>query len=339
LNRAQILVEVTRGPLVENVHRGHVAVVDWQGNLLYSVGDPGHITYWRSSAKPFQALPIVESGAADRYGIEPKELALFCASHSGEKIHTDTVLGIFKKIGQDPSLLQCGVHMPYHAETARAMTQAGEKPSALHCNCSGKHSGMLTLVTHLGYDPANYLELDHPLQQLILDYVAEFTGYPREQIAIGTDGCGVPVHGLPLYNMALAYARLAHPQGNPSRIEACRRMTAAMIAHPEMVGGTDRFCTDLMRTAGGVLVGKAGAAGVYCVGIMEEGIGIAVKCEDGSSRGRDPVVVEILKQLGFLSAQQVQSLEKYHRPRNVNHRQEKCGEVIPALQLRKEAGN
>lgn len=321
---------------MENTHRGHVAIVDWQGNLLYSVGDPHHVTYWRSSAKPFQALPVVESGAADRYGIEPKELALFCASHNGEAMHTETVLGIFKKIGLESTLLQCGVHMPYHAETAHAMFRADEKPTYLHSNCSGKHSGMLTLVAHRGHDPVRYLELNHPVQQEILDYVSDFSSYPRNKIAIGTDGCGVPVHGLPLFNMALAYARLMRPQGERSRIEACQRVVSAMLAHPEMVGGTDRFCTDLMRTGQGSLIGKAGAAGVYCVGIQDQGIGIAVKCEDGSSRGRDPVVVEILKQLGYLNQEQVAALAKYHHPENINHRKEKCGQVMPVLKLNKE---
>lgn len=337
MNQAQVLVEVTRGPLVENQHRGHVAVVDWQGKLLYSAGDPRHITYWRSSAKPFQALPVIESGAVDHFSLTPKELALFCASHNGEAMHTETVLGIFAKIGQDPSLLQCGVHMPYHAETAKAMTERCEVATTLHCNCSGKHSGMLTLVTHMGWDPATYLERDHPLQQRILDYIADCSSYPREDIAIGVDGCGVPVHGLPIYNMALAYARLVKPQGQGQvRVEACERVTAAMLAHPEMVGGTDRFCTDLMRVSQGTLVGKAGAAGVYCVGIIKEGIGIAVKCEDGASRGRDAVVVEILRQLDYLSEEQVLALEKYHRPKNINHRQEKCGEVVPVVELVKE---
>lgn len=337
MKQAEVLVEVTRGPLVENWHRGHVAVVDWQGKLLYSAGDPYHITYWRSSAKPFQALPVVESGAADRFGITPRDLALFCASHNGEEMHTETVKGIFAKLGKDPALLQCGVHMPYHAPTAKAMLRAGQEPTPLHCNCSGKHSGMLALCVHLGYDPGTYLEPDHPVQQLILDYIADLTGYPRGEIAIGIDGCGVPVHGLPVYNMAWAYARLARPAGlSPQRAEACRRVASAMIAHPEMVGGTDRFCTELMRAGGGQLVGKAGAAGVYCVGIMDEGIGIAVKCEDGSGRGRDPAVVEILAQLGYLDSGQLEALAKFHRPQNLNHRKEKCGEVIPVVRLKKE---
>lgn len=338
MNRAQVLVEVTRGPLVENRHRGHVAIVDWQGKLLYSAGDPYHITYWRSSAKPVQALPVVESGAVDRYAITPKELALFCASHNGETIHTEAVLGIFAKIGLDPALLQCGVHMPYHAATAQGMLAAGEKPTSLHSNCSGKHSGMLTLAAYLGADPSNYLDLDHPVQQLILDYIAALTGFPREKIAIGIDGCGVPVHGLPLYNMSLAYARLARPEGlKAERAAACRRVTAAMMAHPEMVGGSDRFCTELMGATKGRLVGKAGAAGVYSVGIIDEGIGITVKCEDGAGRGRDPVVVEILRQLGYLDKEQLQLLEKYHRPQNINHRKENCGEVRPVVKLVKES--
>ena len=338
MNQAQVLVQVTRGPLVENQHYGHVAIVDWQGKLLYSAGDPYHMTYWRSSAKPIQALPVIESGAAYRYGITPKELALFCASHNGELMHTETVLGILAKLGQDPALLQCGVHMPYHAETTKAMLEAGQEATTLHSNCSGKHSGMLTLVTHLGYDPSNYTDLEHPLQQTILDYISTLTGFPRENIAIGVDGCGVPVHGLPIYNMSLAYARMARPEGTSSlRADACRQITEAMMAHPEMVGGTDRFCTDLMRVAGGRLYAKAGAAGVYNVGIIGEGVGISVKCEDGNARGRDPVIVEILHQLGYLNQEQLQALEKYHRPRNINHRQEKCGEVVPVVQLIKEA--
>lgn len=335
--QAQVLVEVTRGPLVENRHRGHVAIVDWQCRLLYSAGDPYHKTYWRSSAKPIQALPVVELGAADHYGITPRELALFCASHNGEAFHTETVLKIFAKIGRDHSLLQCGVHPPIHKETAKAMLLAGEEPTVLHSNCSGKHSGMLTLVTHLDFDPSNYLDLNHPVQQIILDYIADMTGYPREQIAIGVDGCGVPVHGLPLYNMSLAYARLARPRGlGKKREEACARITEAMMTNPEMISGTDGFCTKLMQAGAGKLIAKGGAAGVYCVGIMDQGIGITVKCEDGASRGREPVVVEILSQLGYLSAREVKTLEEFHHPQNINHRQEKCGEVRPVVKLIQE---
>lgn len=337
MNEPQILVEVTRGPLVENRHRGHVAVVDYTGKLLYSAGDPRHVTYWRSSAKPVQALPIVETGAAARFGLTPKHLALFCASHNGEPMHTETVVEILAKIGVDKSLLQCGVHMPYHAETARRMHEQGIEPNTLHCNCSGKHSGMLALATHQGFAPENYTELEHPLQQLILDYIADMTGYPRADIAIGIDGCGVPVHGMPLYNMSLAYARMANPVDlPPTRAQSCRAITQAMLAHPEMVGGTGRFCTELMRHSNGKLIGKAGAAGVYSVGILGEGIGISVKCEDGIGRGRDPVVVEVLRQLGYLSPTAVGALEKFHRPKNVNHRNEVCGEVVPVVKLIKE---
>jgi len=334
---AQVLVEVTRAPLVENRHRGHAAVVDHSGRLLYSAGDPHHMTYWRSSAKPVQALPVVESGAADRYGITDKELALFCASHNGETMHTETVLGILAKIGLGQEKLQCGNHMPYHEGTTREMLRQGIPATTLHSNCSGKHSGMLTLIAHMGWDADNYLELEHPLQQTIMDYLSDLCVYPREQILIGIDGCGVPVHGLPLSNMSLAYARFCSPQGmKEERAQACLRVAKAMMAHPEMVGGTDRFCTDLMKVTKGRLIGKAGAAGVYSVGIMDEGIGISVKAEDGLGRGRDSATVEILLQLGYISLGEAELLAKYHRPKNINHRQEVVGEVVPVVKLHKE---
>ena len=334
---AEILVEVTRGPLVENKHRGHVAIVDRQGKLLFRAGDPYHKTFWRSSAKPVQALPVVQEGAVEHFGISPRELALFCASHNGEVFHTDAVKGIFAKLGLDYSLLQCGVHSPIHKETAKALILAGEEPSVLHSNCSGKHSGMLTLVAHLGLDLTTYLDLNHPLQQKILDYIADMTEYPRENIAIGIDGCGVPVHGLPLYNMALAYGRLAQPEGlGQERAKACKRITDAMLTYPEMVSGSQGFCTKLMQVGEGNIVAKGGAAGLYCVGIISKGIGIAVKCEDGSSRGREPVVVEVLRQLGYLAPHQVEALKDFHQPEIINHRGEVCGAVRPVVKLKTE---
>ncbi len=332
----EVLVDVTRGPLTENRHRGHIAVVDLTGKLLYSLGDPYHVTYWRSSAKPIQALPVVESGAAERYGFTQAQVALFCASHSGEEFHTRAVEEILKAAGLDPSLLNCGVHMPYHAETARQMQQQGVEAQTMHSNCSGKHSGMLSLAKHLDFDLDEYTQVEHPLQQLILDYIADLTCYNRDKILLGIDGCGVPVHGLPLFNMSLAYARLAKPHDlSPSRAQACKTITAAMLAHPEMVGGTDRFCTELMRNTGGKLIGKAGAAGVYSVGLLDKGIGISVKCEDGAGRGRDPAVLEVLAQLGILSADELKTLAKFHKPQNTNHRQDVCGQVVPVFKLEK----
>lgn len=322
---------------MENKHRGHVAVVDRRGKLLFRAGDPYHKTFWRSSAKPVQALPVVQEGAAGRFGISPRELSLFCASHNGEIFHTETVKGVFAKLGLPYTLLQCGVHPPFHKETAKALILAGEEPSVLHSNCSGKHSGMLTLVAHLGLDSSTYLDLNHPLQQMILDYIAAMTNYPRTDIAIGIDGCGVPVHGLPLYNMALAYGRLVQPEDlGAERAEACRQVTGAMLAHPEMVSGSEGFCTKLMQVGKGNIVAKGGAAGLYCVGIVGRGIGIAVKCEDGASRGREPVVVEVLSQLGHLSSDQVEALKDFHQPQNINHRGEVCGAVRPVVKLKTE---
>lgn len=334
MSEAQVLVEVTRGVLVENLHRGHVAVVDSRGKLLYSTGDPWHMTYWRSSAKPVQVLPVVEQGAAEYYSFTDRELALFCASHSGEAVHTDTVEKVLEKIGLDKSALQCGVHDPVHKETARQLIEKGVKPNALHHNCSGKHAGMLSLASYKGFDLSTYTEITNPLQQLILDYIANLTGYPRGDITIGIDGCGVPVHGMPLYNMALAFARMAAPAGLPdSTSEACRRISRAMYNCPEMVGGTDRFCTDLMRETKGKLIGKAGAAGVYCAGMIDSGTGIAIKCEDGQGKARDSATMEVLSQLNILDSTALASLSSYHRPANKNHRREVCGEYIPAVKL------
>ena len=336
MSEAQVLVEVTRGPLVENRHRGHVAVVDLKGRLLYSAGDPHHRTYWRSSAKPVQALPVLESGAAEHYRFTDRELALFCASHSGEAVHTDTVQGVLEKIGLDQAALQCGTHLPFHRETAEQMMAAGAKPNVLHSNCSGKHSGLLALARYKGYDINSYMEPNSPLQQELLDYISSFTEYPREDILIGTDGCGVPVYGLPLYNMALAFARMVRPVNMPeAKAAACRRLTRAMHTFPEMVGGTGRLCSDLMRVGRGKLIAKAGAAGVYCVGIFEPGIGIALKGECGLAKPRNAAVVEVLRRLNFIDAASLEALASYHLPTNKNHRGEVCGEYLPVVKLQK----
>ncbi|SHK22566.1 asparaginase [Anaerobranca californiensis DSM 14826] len=333
---SEVLVEVTRGDLVECCHRGYVAVVNSQGELVYSVGDPYHISYWRSSAKPIQAIPVVESGAMERYGITLKELALFCASHSGEDFHVEGVLGVLKKIDIAPEELRCGSHMPYNKKAEAKLLEKGLAPSNLHCNCSGKHSGMLVVCQQKNYPLDDYTLLEHPLQQELLDLVGEFCNYPKEKIIIGIDGCGVPVYGLPIYNWALAYAYLADPTAlEEKRRKTIEIITNAMTDFPEMVGGTDRLCTDLMKVGKGNLIAKAGAEGVYCVGIKDQKLGIAVKMEDGSPRGRAPVVIEVLKQLGALNEEELAQLKNYHYPENRNHRRDLCGMVTPKFTLKK----
>jgi L-asparaginase II len=329
------LVELTRGRIVESIHRGDLAVVDASGKLLYSVGNPKEkVTFIRSASKPIQAIPVVESGAADHYQLTDQELAVFCASHNAEDIHVDTVLGILQKIGLSESALQCGSHMPLYAAAAAALQRAGKKATEVHCNCSGKHSGMLTLAQHMGWDVSNYLNLEHPVQQAMLDAMSRFSGMKKEEIEIGVDGCGVPVFGLPVYNMAWAWARLSDPRDlPPSTQQAAARIRAAMTAWPQMVAGTGRLCTDLMTRLNGRVIAKSGAQGVYCTAILDKGIGIALKIEDGNGRADGPVVVETLRQMGFLTDQDLENLKDLHQPTLYNHRRDVVGRTRAVFTL------
>jgi len=276
------LVEVTRGPIVESRHRGHVAAVDGAGQLVAYLGEPDTVTYLRSSAKPFQALPLVTTGAADRFGFTEKEIALACASHSGEPIHTETVLSMLNKIGLGPEALKCGVHEPFSAEETRRLREQGEEPNVLQNNCSGKHAGMLALALHLGAPTESYNQLDNPIQAVIRDTVAKFSGTPVQDLAIGIDGCAVPCFGVSVSAMARMYAHLVSPPigfADAARA-ACRRIVAAMIEYPEMIGGTtDRLDTEMMRAAKGRVISKIGAEGVYTVGVLP--------CEEGRLNATD----------------------------------------------------
>ena len=328
------LVHVYRGDFVESIHYGSAAVVDLNGEVMNSVGDPEFKTYIRSSAKPIQVLPVILSGAAEKYGFTPKELAVMCASHSGEDFHTDTVRGILKKIAVEEDSLACGVHKPYHKKTAKALFEAGLEPGKIHCNCSGKHSSMLSLCAHHGWDLNDYVEIDHPVQQLMIDVMSEVCDIPRDDFWLGIDGCGVPVFGLPLKNMALGFARLSKPDAFSSKYDApIRTITAAMNAHPEQVAGTDRFCTDLMRTMGGKVVAKGGAQAVYCVGFLDKGIGLAVKIADGNSRGRAAVVLKIMEDMGLINEDELNKLDKYRYPKVKNHRKQIVGELKTVFEL------
>ncbi len=348
---SEILVEMTRGPLAESVHRGDVAVVDSEGRLLYLAGDPGRKrTYWRSSAKPFQAMPVVYTGAADRWGFGPEEIALICASHNGESVHTERVAAMLQRMGLGQEALRCGAHAPYDPETARELRRLGVRPSSLHSNCSGKHTGMLALSLHLGADPGDYLAPEHPVQQEILANVARMTGLDPGQIVLAVDGCGVPCFGLSIYQMALAFARLAAPKTVAEPYgEAARRVRDAMMAHPYLVAGRQRLCTDLMGLTGDLLVAKSGASGVHCLGLRPEavsalpalagispgaGVGVAVKLEDGGGLGsREVAVLEVLRQLGVLSSHQLDSLHSYARPVIRNVAGLAVGEGRPAFVL------
>jgi L-asparaginase II len=336
------LVEVWRGSIVESRHRGHVVAIDSDGKIVARLGEPEAVTYLRSSGKPFQAIPLVASGAADRFGFTPREIAIACGSHSGGPIHEETVAGMLEKIRLDETALKCGTHEPFSPEATAELRRRGEKPRVLQNNCSGKHAGMLALALHLDAPTETYDHPDNPVQQSILRAVAQFSGVPASEIVEGTDGCGVPVFGLSIRAMALMYARLVAPPADfdARTRDAAARIVAAMTSAPEMVGGTrERLDTEMMRVTRGAIISKIGAEGVYTVGVLPceqfpRGLGLALKIEDGEDRrARPTVVIESLRQLGALDADALEKLEPYSSFAIRNHRGERVGEVRAAFKL------
>jgi L-asparaginase II len=337
-----LLAEVWRGPMVESRHRGHLVAVTGEGRVVASLGGAQTPAFLRSAAKPFQALPLLVSGAAERFGFNEQEIALACASHNGEPLHTGTVAGMLRKIGLDAGALRCGAHDPFNTDVARALHASGRPPNALHNNCSGKHAGFLALALHLNAPTENYDHPDNPVQQAVLATVARFAGVSPDEIALATDGCAAPVFGMSLAAMALMYARLVAPPPDfdEATRQACRRIASAMMNYPEAVGGrAERLDTKIMQAAPGRLVSKIGAEGVYTAGVLPcekwpQGLGLAVKVEDGEDRRARPVVViEAMRQLGILDETALASLAPYARLQTRNHRGDIVGEVRPAFAL------
>ena len=285
-------IEWTRGDRVESIHRVSVAVVDAGGTLLASAGDPGLRTFWRSAAKPFQALPLVEDGGYARLGLTERELALACASHSSEPGHVELAGEMLAHLGQPESALACGPHPPLSSSVAERVLRDGITMSARWSNCSGKHSGMLAQALDHGWPLEGYNEIDHPLQQRILDEIVRWSGVPRDGIDLGVDGCNTVCFGLPLSGMALAYARLA-----ASEEPGARAVRGAMMAHPWLVAGTGRPCTELMEAFDGHLLAKLGAEGVYCAAFVPAGIGVALKVEDGDMRSLPVALLAVLREV------------------------------------------
>jgi L-asparaginase II len=341
---AESLVEVRRGGITESRHRGHVIAIEPDGNVVAYLGAPQiTVTFLRSSAKPFQALPLLVSGAADRFGFTDREVALVCASHNGEPIHTELAASMLRKIGLGPEALKCGIHEPYSAAVAQELRERGEAPNVLQNNCSGKHAGMLALALHLGAPTETYILPEHPVQLAIGKAIAQFAGVPVEDLAVAVDGCAVPVFGMTVKAMALMYARLVSPPdgfGDATR-RACERIVRVMSAYPELIGGTsDRLDTEIMRAAPGRLVSKVGADGVYTAGInpCEEwprGLGVALKIEDGDDRhARPPVVVESLRQLGVLKEESLEAVAKYAFFPVLNRPGDVVGEIRAEFELK-----
>lgn len=332
-----LLADVMRGGVVESTHAGTIAVVDGTGKLVASAGDPETFAYFRSSAKPFQAVPVIESGAADRFGFTPAELALCCASHSAEASHQAQVLAMLAKLGLNDGALQCGIPLPID-EHETALILSGQKAaSPLQCDCSGKHTGMLASCLAAGYSIENYLEPEHPLQKRILGIVAEMTGVDAAAIRLATDGCSVPTFGMPIRAMARSFAVMAKPEASTSGSEhaiALNRLRAAMTAHPENVGGShDRQDTDAMKASNGRIAAKTGAEGLLCVGLAEHGLGIAIRIADGSYRAHGVVLVAVLEQLNLLDAATREAIAATTGSRLINHNKRHVGDIKAAFTL------
>ncbi len=333
-----VIAETTRGGIVESVHYGVIVVADVSGDLVASVGDPERVVFYRSSAKPFQAIPVVESGAADRFGFTPRELALCCASHSGEPHHQSEVAVMLAKIGLDAGTLQCGCVVPYNALEGARVAARVVPMSPLQCDCSGKHAGMLAVCVHEGLPIETYLEPSHPLQQRILEIMAEVMRVPVGGIVLGTDGCSLPTFAAPIAAFARSWATLANPEAAPAgqgrgHAVALRRLAAAMVEVPENVAGTGEFVTDLMALAGGRVIAKSGAEGLICLALPGRGRGIAVRVLDGSFRAQPPVVLELLRQMDALDEGTLAAIEVRHRSELRNHNGRHVGSLRAAFAL------
>jgi L-asparaginase II len=294
-------VDLLRGAILESRHRVSVAVTDAEGTLVACAGDPDLVTFWRSAAKFFQAMPLVVDGGAEALGITDPELGVACASHNGEARHRQLAESLLAKARCGADDLTCGPHPSLAEGVARAMAERGERPTRLHSNCSGKHAAMLVQARFRGWHTTDYADLGHPVQHRCLEEVARWTGVGERDIGTGVDGCGVLCFALPLRAMALAYARLGARRlggdASAAREAAADRLVRAVTAEPFLIAGTGRFCTELLTTSGGRVIPKVGAEGVYCAALPETGLGIALKVEDGDTRSSIAALVSVLDQL------------------------------------------
>ncbi len=293
-----VLVEVLRGAIVESAHRGAVAVSDGDGKPVLEIGDTAKPVFPRSAVKAIQALPLVETGAADAYGFGDRELALACASHSGEPAHVELAQAMLAKAGLDKSALECGAHWPSSHDATIALARAGGSPNPLHNNCSGKHSGFLCTCVHAGIAHQGYVKAGHAFQEMVRDAMQAVTGAAHDADDRATDGCSIPTYAVPLKSFALGFARMATGNGfAPQRAKAAKRLLSACMAEPFLVAGTGKADVALMQAAPGRIFVKTGAEGVYCAAVPELGLGIALKCDDGAGRAAEVMIAAVLAKL------------------------------------------
>ena len=316
-----VLVEIWRGPMVESFHRGAIVIVGEQGQTLWSLGNPEQWAYPRSAMKYFQHLPFLLSGDFDRLNWGPEELAILCASHNGEAMHTELVSRMLKQLNLSADHLGCGPQAPTLRKDYEALILAGEKPSCLHNNCSGKHTGFLAASMAKSYDLNQYLYPDHALQLSIRKMISLFYEMPEEELKLGVDGCSAPIYGMPLRNQALAYLNLIMPErvtDDQSLQNACHRVVEAVAKHPELIAGSKRYCSDLVRITKGRIIGKTGADGIYSLAIPSEKMALVIKIDDGKMGPQYQVAHQLLSELDLLGTQEKQELEAYSKQSIVN---------------------
>jgi len=341
----QPVIELMRGGIVESIHYGAIAVADSSGALHAWWGDAEIVAFLRSSAKPFQALPLLESGAVDHYQLSFEQIAVICASHSGTDEHARAVTSIQEQVGISETDLMCGVHPPYHRQTARRLQEQGLEPAPNRHNCSGKHTGMLTLASFLGEPLADYIDPQHPVQVQIIQTFAEMCGLEPEAVLLGIDGCSAPVFAVPLIAAATAFARLMDPSAlAPDRAEACRGVVTAMTSHPYMVAGPDRFDTRLMEVTAGRVLAKGGAEAYQGLGVRAgvispdaPALGVAIKIADGdrANRARPVVALSVLDDLGALSDEERKALGEFGPRELTNYRELTVGHIRTCFHLQR----
>jgi L-asparaginase II len=327
-----VLVEIVRGMTVESRHRGSLVAVDSSGATVAALGDPETMIFPRSAIKPIQsALVMAETGAAQAFDVGEPELALACSSHSAESVHVEAVRAWLTRLGYQPANLECGAQDPSDIDSLHDLYRAQGRAGPEHNNCSGKHTGFLTICRHLGVEPAGYLEPDHPAQAAVCRAMADMCDVDLARADLAIDGCGVPSIAMPLEKLAFGMARLADPDDlAPARADACRAIVRAMAAHPVMVAGTKRFGTALLKAGRGRFVSKTGAEGVYCAAWPEKKLGIAVKIEDGAGRAAEIVIAHVLRKLGALDDQGWAALGGRHSPAIRNWTGTEVGDMRPS---------
>ena len=328
-----VLVEVTRGAVVESAHRGAVAVFDADGKAVLEIGETECPVFPRSAVKAIQALPLVESGTADAYGFGDRELALACASHSGEPAHVELARAMLAKAGLDKTALECGAHWPNHEATI-ALASVGDVPSALHNNCSGKHAGFLCTCVHAGIAHRGYVKAGHAQQEMVRDAMQSVTGAVHNVDNSAIDGCSIPTYAVPLKSFALGFARMATGSGfAPGRAKAAKRLLSACMAEPFLVAGTGKADVALMQAAPGRIFVKTGAEGVYCAALPELGLGIALKCDDGAGRAAEVMIAAVLAKLLRTDAALAATLTEQANPAIASRIGAKVGALRPTAAL------